>query len=291
MAIPVLIIGRSGTGKSTSLRNCVDNPDWNLIRVLNKPLPFKGKINGWNTDNYQQVMKCLIASKANNIVIDDAGYLITNMFMNGHSSAGGGNGVFTLYNQIGDHFWNLIQFISERVPGNKIVYVMMHEESNDLGEIKPKTIGKLLDEKVCIEGMFTVVLRCVAEGNNHLFVTQAADGAVSKSPIGMFADLTIDNDILLVEKAIREIITLPRLLRLIFRKKTMKAWIRMKHTVFGKRSRRKRMNHDQKIAKLEKQIALLEAVQSRCKDDRIWHIYMKVSDDLNRELDEMTRGK
>ncbi len=92
MAIPVLIIGRSGTGKSTSLRNCVDNPDWNLIRVLNKPLPFKGKINGWNTDNYQQVMKCLIASKANNIVIDDAGYLITNMFMNGHSSAGGGNG-------------------------------------------------------------------------------------------------------------------------------------------------------------------------------------------------------
>lgn len=204
MAIPVLIIGRSGTGKSTSLRNCVDNPDWNLIRVLNKPLPFKGKINGWNTDNYQQVMKCLIASKANNIVIDDAGYLITNMFMNGHSSAGGGNGVFTLYNQIGDHFWNLIQFISEKVPENKIVYVMMHEESNDLGEIKPKTIGKLLDEKVCIEGMFTVVLRCMAEGNNHLFVTQAADGAVSKSPIGMFANLTIDNDILLVEKAIRE---------------------------------------------------------------------------------------
>mgnify|MGYP000756958696 FL=1 len=149
-------------------------------------------------------MKCLIASKANNIVIDDAGYLITNMFMNGHSSSGGGNGVFTLYNQIGDHFWNLIQFISEKVPDNKIVYVMMHEESNDLGEIKPKTIGKLLDEKVCIEGMFTVVLRCIAEGNNHLFVTQAADGAVSKSPIGMFADLTIDNDILLVEKAIRE---------------------------------------------------------------------------------------
>ena len=132
------------------------------------------------------------------------GKSMKDMFMNGHSSAGGGNGVFTLYNQIGDHFWNLIQFISEKVPENKIVYVMMHEESNDLGEIKPKTIGKLLDEKVCIEGMFTVVLRCIAEGNNHLFVTQAADGAVSKSPIGMFDDLTIDNDILLVEKAIRE---------------------------------------------------------------------------------------
>lgn len=172
MATPVLIIGRSGTGKSTSLRNCVGNDNWNLIRVLDKPLPFKGKINGWYSDDYQQIMKLLIASKAKNIVIDDAGYLITNMFMNKHSSAGGGNGVFTLYNQIGDHFWNLLQFISTKVPADKIVYMIMHEESNELGEIKPKTIGKLLDEKVCVEGMFTIVLRCIAESNKHLFVTQ-----------------------------------------------------------------------------------------------------------------------
>lgn len=204
MAIPVLIIGKSGSGKSTSLRNCANNENWNLIRVLNKPLPFKGKVNGWATDDYQQVMKCLIQSKAKNIVIDDAGYLITNMFMTKHSSAGAGNGVFTLYNQIGDHFWNLIQFIIEKVPAEKIVYIIMHEDTNDFGEIKPKTIGKLLDEKVCIEGMFTIVLRCIVESNKHLFVTQSADGAVSKSPIGMFEDLTIDNDLILVEKAIRE---------------------------------------------------------------------------------------
>ena len=126
------------------------------------------------------------------------------MFMNKHSSAGAGNGVFALYNQIGDHFWNLIQFISTKVPADKIVYMIMHEESNDLGEIKPKTIGKLLDEKVCVEGMFTIVLRCIVESGKHLFVTQATDGAVSKSPIGMFEGLTIDNDILLVEKAIRD---------------------------------------------------------------------------------------
>ena len=203
MAIPVLVIGRSGTGKSTSLRNCVGNEDWNLIRVLNKPLPFKGKINGWSTDDYQTVMKCLSQSRAKNIVLDDAGYLITNMFMSKHSSAGAGNGVFTLYNQIGDHFWNLIQFIV-KLPEDKIVYVIMHEDINDFGQIKPKTIGKLLDEKVCIEGMFTIVLRCIEESGKHLFVTQSADGAVSKSPIGMFEDLTIDNDLLLVEKAIRE---------------------------------------------------------------------------------------
>lgn len=203
MATPVLIIGKSGSGKSTSMRNCIDKEDWNLIRVLNKPLPFKGKINGWSTDDYQTVKKCLAQSKAKNIVLDDAGYLITNMFMTKHSSAGSGNGVFTLYNQIGDHFWNLIQYIV-KLPEDKIVYVIMHEDTNDFGQIKPKTIGKLLDEKVCIEGMFTIVLRCIEESGKHLFVTQSADGAVSKSPIGMFEDLTIDNDLLIVEKAIRE---------------------------------------------------------------------------------------
>lgn len=208
MATPVLIIGKSGSGKSASMRNCVSK-NFNIIRVLNKPLPFKGNINGWKTDDYQQVMKCLIASKAKSIVIDDAGYLITNQFMTGHSSTGKGNGVFTLYNEIGDHFWNLIQFITNKVPDDKIVYVIMHEEINDFGDVKPKTIGKLLDEKVCIEGMFTIVLRCTEEGGKHQFVTQASGGAVSKSPIGMFETLTIDNDLIIVDKAIRDYYNTP----------------------------------------------------------------------------------
>ena len=204
MAHAVLIMGKSGSGKSTSLRNCSGNPDWNLIRVINKPLPFKGKINGWKTDDYQTIMKCLIQSKANNIVIDDAGYLLTNMFMRGHSNAGKGNDIFVFYNKVGDSFWNLITFIMETVPQDKIVYIMMHEDKNDFGDVKAKTIGKMIDDKVCLEGMFTIVLRCIEESGKHLFVTQASDGAVSKSPIGMFETLTIDNDLLLVEKAIRD---------------------------------------------------------------------------------------
>ena len=203
MATPILIMGKSGAGKSTSMRNCSGNTDWNLIRVLNKPLPFKGKIDGWKTDDYQTVMKCLAQSKAKNIVLDDAGYLITNHFMKGHSAAGAGNGVFTLYNNIGDYFWQLIQYLI-KLPDEKIVYVIMHEEKNDFGDVKPKTIGKLLDEKVCVEGLFTIVLRCIEESGKHLFVTQSEGGAVSKSPIGMFETLTIDNDLLLVEKAVRE---------------------------------------------------------------------------------------
>ena len=209
MATPVLIFGGSGTGKSSSLKNCAGNPEWNLIRVLNKPLPFKGKINGWATDDYQTVMKCVFGSKAHNIVIDDAGYLITNAFMKGHSATGAGNAQFQFYNQMADNFWNLIMFIQNKVPEDKIVFVMMHEFQNDFGAVKPKTIGKLLDEKVCVEGMFTIVLRSVKDSNGYGFMTQSEDMAVSKSPMGMFESERIDNDLILVEKAIRDFYEIP----------------------------------------------------------------------------------
>ena len=209
MATPVLIIGKSGAGKSTSLRNCAGNDDWNLIRVLDKPLPFKGKINGWPTDNSLEVMKCLAASKAHNIVIDDAGYLITNTFMRGHSSTGSGNAQFQFYNQMADNFWNLIMFIINKLPPNKIVYMMMHEQQDDFGNIRPKTIGKLLDEKVTIEGMFTIVLRAVKDSQGYAFITQSEDMAVSKSPMGMFESERIDNDMKLVEEAIRSYYEIP----------------------------------------------------------------------------------
>ena len=202
IAIPVLIIGKSGSGKSASLRNCLSG--FNLIKVLDKPLPFKGKIPAGVTDDYTKVKSWLAGSKEKSIVIDDAGYLITNYFMSNHSSAGKGNGVFSLYNEIGDKFWGLVQFITLQLPADTIVYIMMHEDTNDFGDIKPKTIGKMLDEKVCLEGMFTIVLRCVSSENKHMFVTQSANGAVSKSPIGMFESLEIDNDLKLVDQKIRE---------------------------------------------------------------------------------------
>ena len=203
MAIPVLVIGKSGSGKSSSLRNCVDDPNWNLISVLGKPLPFRGKIPQVVSDDYRTVMGSLSKATGKSIVIDDAGYLITNMFMKEHSSTGGGNAVFAFYNKIADHFWNLIEFI-RKLPADWIVYVLMHEESNDNGDIKPKTLGKLLDEKVCVEGMFTIVLRSIEEGGKYYFVTQMRDGAVSKSPIGMFEEVKIDNDLKLVDGIIRK---------------------------------------------------------------------------------------
>ena len=124
--------------------------------------------------------------------------------MNKHTSAGGGNGVFNLYNEIGDHFWGLIEFVKNKLQNDKIVYFMMHEEKNDYGDIKPKTIRKLLDEKVCIEGMFTIALRCMTDNNKHYFKTQSDGYDICKTPLEMFADKEIDNDLKLVDTTIRE---------------------------------------------------------------------------------------
>ena len=163
MAIPVLIIGKSGSGKSASLRNFVGSDDVNVINVIDKPFPFKGEIKSGSTDDYQKVMKWLVQFPAKSIVIDDAGYLITNMFMKGHSAQGAGNAIFSFYNKIGDHFWNLIEFIKLKLPKDKIVYLIMHEDTDEFGNIKPKTIGKILDErsvsKECLPSSSAVLLR------------------------------------------------------------------------------------------------------------------------------------
>lgn len=204
MGIGVLIIGKSGSGKSTSLRN-FKSDEVGIINVISKPLPFKN-INGLktvDTDNYADVKKVIEGSKTPSIVIDDAGYLITNQFMRKHSNTGGGNAVFSLYNDIADSFWNLTEQI-KKLPNNKIVYILMHEDKNDFGDIKPKTIGKLIDEKVCLEGLFSIVLRAKKVDKNYYFFTQATDGDVAKSPIGMFDELYIENDLKEVDNKIRE---------------------------------------------------------------------------------------
>ena len=203
MAIPVLIIGKSGSGKSCSLRNL--NPgDVALVNVLGKPLPFRGAgFRQLTTDDYDKVNQAIAKAKAPIVVVDDAGYLMTNMFMKGHSNAGAGNGVFTLYNNIGDKFWTMIDRIM-KLEGSKRVYIMMHEEADDFGNVRPKTIGKMVNEKVCLEGMFTICLRCAVKGGKHIFLTQSDGMDVAKTPSGMFEQEEIDNDLALVDKAICE---------------------------------------------------------------------------------------
>jgi hypothetical protein len=206
MAIPVLVMGRSGSGKSASLRNIEE--DTFVINVNKKPLPFKTNehLKVMNCDDYLKIRQTLKLAYDKDIkvaVIDDAGYLMTSKFMSGHRESKG-NAQFTLYNEIADNFYSLIRFISDDLPQDMIVYVVMHDEVNELGYVKPKTIGKLLDDKVCIEGMFTIVLHSIKLDGKYLFATRTDGLDVTKTPIGMFEEEYIDNDLNLVTNKIRE---------------------------------------------------------------------------------------
>lgn len=203
MGEPVLVYGKSGSGKSRSLKNFAEDEIF-LINVVSKRLPFQKQFKYvLKSRNYATIKSQLSKMSCKVAVIDDAGYLQTNTFMTGHSAPKKGSNTFDLFNQIGDEFWDLVLFVKEQLPENVIVYFTMHEISNDMGEVKVRTIGKLLDEKVCIEGMFTICLHCLTDGEKHFFKTQGGTNDIAKSPEDMF-DLEIENDLKAVDNRIRE---------------------------------------------------------------------------------------
>lgn len=202
MAEFVLIMGKSGSGKSRSLINM--NPEeYLLINVTGKRLPFKGKPKyEYKGTDYNKILYCLKKNPTKIAVIDDAGYLMTEQFMSGHSKPKSGSSSFDLYNDIADKFYDLIKFI-KALPEEQIVYVMMHEETSDFGDTRLKTIGKLLDQKVCIEGLSSIVLRCVTLEKQHYFLTRTDGMDITKTPEGLFDEEKIENDLKAVDSAIR----------------------------------------------------------------------------------------
>lgn len=196
MGIGVLILGHSGSGKSTSMRNCTADR-FGVINVQGKPLPFKSDLKTFNSDNYIDIMNVLKASKAPSVVIDDSQYLMSHEFMYRANEKG-----YDKYSQIGTNFFQLLETI-RKLPNDKIVYLMHHIELDDSGREKAKTVGKMVDNYIVVEGCFAIVLKAVADNKGYFFRTKTNGADPVKTPLGMFEDEQIDNDLLVVDDTIR----------------------------------------------------------------------------------------
>ena len=197
MGIPVLILGKSGSGKSASLRN-FEPEEVGIFNVASKPLPFRKKLKKVDKANYATINKVLSEPKLKTYVIDDSQYLMCfEMFSRVKET---GYGKFT---DCAKHFYDLIQNIINNMPEDCIVYFLHHTETTETGEVKAKTQGKMLDNQLTLEGLFSIVLLCETDGKTHRFVTQSDGLTPAKSPMDMFP-LEIDNDLKAVDTAIRK---------------------------------------------------------------------------------------
>lgn len=198
MGIPVLILGESGSGKSASLRN-FEPSDVSIFNVAAKPLPFRKRLPSMKTSDYGQIMAGIQQSKKKAFVIDDSQYL-----MCFESFARAKDTGFGKYTDFALHFYNLVQFVIRETPKDVIVYFLHHTEADsNTGKVKAKTMGKMLDNQLTLEGLFAIVLHCVTDGKKHSFMTQSDGYSTAKSPMEMFP-LEIENDLKMVDQTIRE---------------------------------------------------------------------------------------
>lgn len=203
MGLPIIVYGKSGSGKSRSMKNFKED-EILLVNVEGKPLPFRGKMKyTMQTDNVDKMIDQMGKMPCKTAVIDDAGYLMTHYFMSNHRNKAG-NSAFEMYDSIADLMYFLILKIRKELPEDVIVYILLHEDKDDFGEVRLLLLGKLLDRKVCLQGMVTICLRCMSEGGRHFFRTQTDGFDITKSPEGMFDEFEIENDLKLVDNTVRE---------------------------------------------------------------------------------------
>lgn len=221
MAEKVFILGESGTGKSTSLRN-LDPSSTFILQCVNKRLPFKGwkskykmiskenpKGNLAFSNDYDHIAKQLGYIHHNRpeiklVIIDDSHYLMTDDFMSRVTQKVSKGEGYERYNQIGYNFYSLIKLI-EVLRDDLIVVFMAHTQVNEDGHRSFKTVGKMLDNIIVLEGLATIILETSIKDKKYVFQTNKQDGTEPcKSPMGMFEDLFMDNDLKIVIDKIRE---------------------------------------------------------------------------------------
>lgn len=195
-------MGESGSGKSASLRNFAPN-EISVFNVTSKPLPFKqGKTKLPKIDNatYADIANALANPNKRAYVIDDAGYLLSfEMFKRANETG------YSKFTDMAKNFFDMLDFINTKLPNDIIVYITMHtEDDSEMHRVKVKTIGKMLDQNLKIEGLFSIVLRAVQTEDGYKFVTRDDMVSTAKSPIGMWEEDMIDNDLKAVDATIRE---------------------------------------------------------------------------------------
>ncbi|WOE40742.1 P-loop NTPase family protein [Acinetobacter chinensis] len=208
MSISTFVLGQSGTGKSTSLRN-LDPRRVLLIQVIRKPLPFRSA--NWQyitsetpngsilvSDNTQEIIHHIRMTRRPIVIVDDFQYLMANEFMRRSTERG-----FDKFTEIGFNAWSVITEANNAHP-QKRVYILSHTEEDQHGKTKIKTIGKMLDEKVTLEGMVTICLQTAVVNDQNLFITKNNGNTTVKSPMGLFESEHIENDLNLVDKAVCE---------------------------------------------------------------------------------------
>lgn len=198
MGIPVMIMGESGSGKSCSLRN-FDPNEVGIFNVASKPLPFRKKMRVLNDANYAEIMAVLTKNQSKCYIIDDAQYLMAFSLFDRAGEIG-----YKKFTDAAVDFYNLVQTVIRNTTSDTIVYFLQHIERDDAGRIKAKTAGKMLDNQLTLEGLFSIVLLCEAKGEEHYFITQSDGTNTAKAPMEMFDSVKIDNDLKLVDDTIRK---------------------------------------------------------------------------------------
>ena len=195
-------MGESGSGKSASLRNFAPN-EISVFNVTSKPLPFKqGKTKLPKIDNatYADIANALANPNKRAYVIDDAGYLLSfEMFKRANETG------YSKFTEMAKNFFDMLDFINTKLPNDIIVYITMHtEDDSEMHKTKAKTIGKMIDQNLNLEGLFTIVLRAMQTEDGYKFITRDDRVSTAKSPMGMFESDKIDNDLKEVDRIIRE---------------------------------------------------------------------------------------
>ena len=199
MGLPVLILGESGSGKSTSLRN-FQKEELVVYNVAGKPLPFRGgtQLNRADNVSYNAIMQNMSKKKFRCYVIDDSQYLLAFELFGRVAEK-----TYDKFTEMAVHFYDLIQFVIRQMPPDCIVYFLHHTDDID-GKVKAKTVGKMLNEKLTVEGLFSIVLMAKNLDGRYVFRTHSDGRDTVKTPMDMFEQDEIDNDLKAVDTTIRE---------------------------------------------------------------------------------------